>query len=300
MKARRYALLLAVTLTFGSVAAMATDYTFTGNTSNTWDNGSNWYPPDGPPDAGDKATIPDGKTCQVIDANQAAEIIDVQSGGTLGIVGRTLTLGSTTEDTTSTTSGTIYFQKSGDRDAVLKVAKWVDLNGSGTLTAKADDGREGVIEWYAPGDRLALGAGMTLTGTFQINSGLKLRFNSENDFAKVLIDDDDDMVTLGEAVDAPPGKRISGAGKFDVRAGVLKIRCVGFNSTTPKWVISGTGQIRLTDVAEPHESIFTNLTVAITITGGDLVVDDDLGTTGDLVFSGGEIWVGSHNVAEFR
>jgi hypothetical protein len=281
---------------FASIPAALGD-TFTFNkTNDVWDDPNNWDPAGGPPGTGDTAIIPSDKTCRVEDANQAAEIIQVS--GTLGIVGRTLTLGKVSNDTTSTVNGAVYFEESGGRDATLAVIRFVTIDGSGTLTAKADDSREGVVDNASVTAGLILGPEMTLTGTFLIDTSLELERDGE-DYAVVVVNDADDTVTLGKLL-AIDEVDISGQGQFQISAGSLIIKSVTFDDPTPKWVLSGTGEIELVDVGNPGWSPFTQLHVPIQMSGGTLTVDDDLGTTASCMFSGGTITVKNGNVAEFR
>lgn len=137
-------LAVAVSLLFATATAFATDFTFTGNTDNTWDKAGNWSPGGGPPDDDDTAIIPTGETCLVIDDNQEAKIINVQSGGTLKIVGQTLTLGHCNNDTTSTVNGYLLFEESGGGDPPLLYIEssksgYLTVDGSGTISARDSD-----------------------------------------------------------------------------------------------------------------------------------------------------------------
>ncbi|MCG3128691.1 MAG: hypothetical protein CHACPFDD_03581 [Phycisphaerae bacterium] len=83
-----------------AAAAHATTYTFQ-PTSGDWNDNNNWSP-NGKPGSGDTAIIPNGKTCNIADANQVVKILDVQSGGTLVIdYDNNLQLGENDASTTS-------------------------------------------------------------------------------------------------------------------------------------------------------------------------------------------------------
>lgn len=271
--------------------AIAETFTFAEVENPTWDDRINWLPIGGPPGAGDTAIIPSGETCIVRDANQAAKIIQVS--GTLGIEGKALVIGDTPgSTTTSTLDGTIYFKKVGSVVGRLEIEGTITMNGTGGLiTAKADDGREGLIkpkiaDQFAVPKILVVTSDITITGTIKIISGLELN-------GTAVVDDSNDVMTLGETAGMVwGGSFIKGSGAFEVSAGLLQVNIINFGTPpSPLWDLSG-GEI---DVFA-GSSI---LKIPITMTGGLLDLNATFKTTAKCIFSGGTIDVADGKVAEF-
>lgn len=123
----------------------ADTFTFTGNISSKWNNAANWTggPQDETPGAGDKAIIPNGKTC-LVDSDEAAEVVEVASGATLTIAGKTLDVaddGAAGQTGGIVVNGTLRFERAGGVRGVLRYSGADSppnfaITGGGTLIAE--------------------------------------------------------------------------------------------------------------------------------------------------------------------
>ncbi|MCG3128864.1 MAG: hypothetical protein CHACPFDD_03760 [Phycisphaerae bacterium] len=196
-----------------TASSFATTYTFIA-TSGLWDDEDNWDPT-GKPVSGDTAIIPNGKTCLVQNGNEAVKIVQVDSGGTLGIVGRTLTLGVAGDTTSSTVNGLIYLKESGATPGVLKVQGFPTLGGSGIVSARKADG-------YGAGRFTSLNNQQKLT----INSGVTCKGSITflvdfDNYGTLQVDHADDEMTFGYA-STQFGRYDGGGGTLSVSAGLAR------------------------------------------------------------------------------
>lgn len=294
-----FVLTLATILAFAPVANAQIDtYTFN-KTSGKWNFAANWDGPGpGPPKAGDKAIIPSGKTCTIVDADQAAEIIDVQ--GTLEIKDRQLRVGKAGGTTTSTIGGTLkMIDDNGALDTRLRVRNWVTFNGSGLITGRkttAGGGREGLMmrEDFTADQGVVFGSGLTVAGSLSFNLGV------ENNGTMKVDDSKDTMQIGGTTAWRFELLELKGTGEIQVSAGKLEFWWVKKwgAGTTPKWVLSG-GTIQLTSTLGGAQS-FLNLPVVFDMSGGTFDVDKDFSTTGDFTWTGGTIKVKDGEAATFK
>ena len=214
-----------------ALVSNADTYTFTA-TVGDWNDEENWNP-NGRPVAGDTAIIPNGKHCKVEAANQAALVVQVNSGGILGVIGRQLDLGSTDEgDNTSTINGTLYLDASGGTPGKLACKGDPNdsplgtiLGGSGTITARADDG-------YGPGELVrsggSVGTGFTVQSTLTLVGSIHVKCSLALDgLAKV--DDADDTLTLGVTSGLLILPAVGGNGEFRVSAGLMSVLGTDFD-----------------------------------------------------------------------
>ncbi|MCG3126110.1 MAG: hypothetical protein CHACPFDD_00940 [Phycisphaerae bacterium] len=265
--------------------AAATDYTFTA-TSGDWNTQTNWSP-NGKPGSGDTAIIPNGKTCNIADANQAVKILNVQSGGTLVIdYDNNLQLGENDASTTSTVDGEIHFIESAGDRAILRIWGTVTFDGSGDI-GKRGSGYGGLIKRADPDTGyymlMILSDGVDLKGNLTFLTSLENNVN-------VTVSHSDDHLTLGGMARFIPELTLAGTGKFQVsNGGFLEIRAAKLSATTPAWELSG-GEIEVFDL--PYDNtFFTGLTVNISVSGGTLDLKDSFGSTGEFTFTGGSVIV---------
>lgn len=153
-------LILCLALT--GAPALATDYTFN-VTSGIWELGTNWTPT-GIPGAGDKATIPAAKTCTITSSGTAAEVIDVESGLSDGLlqinIGAKLALGAS--GSTSTVDGKLLFHTGGSGDdAELVIKNDLTINGSGSIEGNLS---AGLITYATTNYRLTIDGTVVLSG----------------------------------------------------------------------------------------------------------------------------------------
>lgn len=158
---------LLLTLSLIPAGVVAEVYIFVGSADGPWRIANNWDPATGPPHAGDKAIIPNGKTC-LVDSDEAGELVDVQTGGTLTIAGKTLALaddGAAGQTGGIVVNGTLRFERAGGVRGVLRYSGADSppnfaITGGGTLIAEGST-HAGRIE----------NAGITGTETLTIGDG---------------------------------------------------------------------------------------------------------------------------------
>lgn len=219
-------ILLMVLVVIAPFAAPALADTYTFNvTSGDWDIDTNWHPTDGPPDGDDTAIIPNGKTCIVASDHQRAELIDVQSGGTLVIDGKDLTLpAAASSSVNQLINGTLQFKNSGRIVCETEDEYYtLRLSGAGSINAS---------------DASTLGPGSIVTASTNnydadvlIDDNLTVKGSVTFDIVGVLyvdgaliVDDAHDVMNVGAA---PPGNAtglISGEGLLQCSAGLLRVR----------------------------------------------------------------------------
>ncbi|MCG3127166.1 MAG: hypothetical protein CHACPFDD_02024 [Phycisphaerae bacterium] len=299
MNTRLYAFLTALTLACAVLTApvvIADTYTFDGSTDEDWNVANNWTPA-GTPDAGDTAVIPNGLTCKVMSANAVAKIIQV--AGTLGIEGYKLTLGSASENTTSTiTNGEIYFKKPGNDTPELLIHKTVtfDSGGLGTITARTANG-------YGPGlisdaddpanSGIILDAATLLVGNFTITVDVTNNGNLRSDGAG-------DTLALGGS-ESPPTNVLDGSGAMLASGGgTVRVNAMELDDTMT-WTVNN-GTLWLTDKFTIADTNTCNTKVRVL--DGTLDIDADFLTHGELDFGtaghAATIKVASGKAAEFN
>lgn len=252
---------------------------------------------------GDELEVQDGGTAAATnkDSTIFAEVIDIQTGGKLGIEAGKFVLGINATSTTSNVDGTVHFKKSGNFTGSLQVRYYVTFEGAGTLTGEADHGYTGKIERYSVytgmsqtvyGRGIILDDTVVVKGTMQLDVEIQINAN-----AAVAVDDADDTLTVGEAAEMHLLPFwMSGAGEFQVSAGKMIFKAIRFSATTPSWEITG-GELQLVDVLD---SYFTGLSTEVNLSGGTLNIDENFGTSGDFDYSGGTITVKSGKTATFE
>ncbi|MCG3129218.1 MAG: hypothetical protein CHACPFDD_04136 [Phycisphaerae bacterium] len=304
MNTRLYAFLTALTLACAAMTApvaIADTYTFDGSEDEDWANPDNWTPA-GTPDAGNTAVIPNGLTCKVMSANAVAKIIQV--AGTLGIEGYKLTLGSTSENTTSTiNNGEIYFKKPGNDTPELLIHKTVtfDSGGLGTITARTANG-------YGPGlisdaddpanSGIILDAATLLVGNFTITVDVTNNGNLRSDGAG-------DTLALGVS-ESPPTNVLNGSGELRASGGgTVRINAMDVDGAGT-WTVTGNDNslLWLTDKFTIADT--GTFSVSVQVWQGTLDIDADFLTHGALhfgnlnLFQPATIKVASGKAAEFN
>lgn len=280
--------LVIFTVVVQASTAWATDYTFD-VTSGDWNLSSNWDPP-GIPGENDKAIIPNGKTCKITITSQEVKTIDVQTGGTLGIEGGTLTIGIGNDPLTSTINGSLYLKKPSSATPKLRVRNQMTFTGSGKITARQTDGHGlGEIQSMGPGSEFIVGGDLTVMGT------IKILVSTTNN-GTIKVDHADDELAFGNAV-ALSQYTIDGpsTGKLLVSAGLMRLNYVNLTGAV-KWNITG-GELWVTDlisISDPND-----FTTKVDITGGTLDLDDDFQTNGGIKFGGGRIELAQGKSAAF-
>ncbi|MBL8880156.1 MAG: hypothetical protein JNG88_13640 [Phycisphaerales bacterium] len=207
-----------------TMAARATNFTFTAN-SGDWNYSGNWNP-NGVPTSGDTATIPNGKTCKIADANQSCTNIVIQSGGTLGLESRDLTLSAGSVSN----AGTFYFDNTGGGVPRVLLAGDTTFQGylgtNGIYTARITDGY-GPVKFESSGStsRSIIVLGITLKGSFQFlgTTSADITVDLDDSTAKLEVDHASDEMLIGGAA-APYNKtNLMGVGEAKVSAGNLKL-----------------------------------------------------------------------------
>ncbi len=265
-------------------SAMATVRTFQPD-DGIWGDRFNWLPDDDYPKEGDTAIIPIYKRCRVEDDDQAARIIQVY--GTLGLVGHDLELNSTL---TSTIDHILYFKEADGHVPELHFIAGHWLEGSGTITAKRDDGYgPGVIAGRVAGPytSLVIESGLTVTGSILVRN---LWLIHRGDF---IVNHADDEMQLELDIPFRPASKLSGDGAIQVSAGKLHVGALAiYASATVSFRLSG-GEMKF--VGEPS----IDAQVPFTVTGGVLDIQKDLRTSGASVFRNATIKVKQGKAAEF-
>ena len=141
-------LLTMVVLVLGPSVASAEDFTFDA-TDGDWNSPENWLEDGGPPRTGDRATIPNGKTCRLQTADQAAYVVSVQSGGKLVIESKKLLLD---EVGSLAVDGTLELNNTASAPGHLAWVGGLHISGSGTI-----DCGDGLISPDSGSGDLAIG-----------------------------------------------------------------------------------------------------------------------------------------------
>ncbi|MCG3128677.1 MAG: hypothetical protein CHACPFDD_03567 [Phycisphaerae bacterium] len=208
--------LLLICFAISSSLAHATVYTFTGNQNSRWALPGNWDPPTGKPGAGDKAIIPNGKTC-LVDSDEAAEVVEIASGATLTIAGKTLLMQEnigTSQHLGIALDGTLRFEIAASERGVISYNGSFHITGSGTALADGGNGHGGLLENLSDTDTLTVSNGITLQGTLTLRIA-KLVIESGG---LLLVDDAADEMRIE---DNGTQRDIEGGGTLRVSAGDL-------------------------------------------------------------------------------
>jgi hypothetical protein len=290
----------AVILGLTTVSATAEDYTFTGHIDNTWNNRLNWDPNDtGPPGAGDKATIPDGRICRVEEDDQEAHQVVVEEGGTLGIVSKDLTIGEGSGMILLPLDGTLYFKTATEfgpgapTPRLLTPGARLDIQGTGLVTARRADG-------YGPGriegGELSVYSGATLAGSLQIYTN----GNIVNDGTFVVDGSTDDMY-VGRLSSSGSLPYLMGDGSFRVSNGTMHFGYVWLHRyMTAYWEVSDNGEMHVSEYVVQRLSPLGYPRILVSVSGGRLYVNTYFLNRRGLDFTGGEIEVGAGKLAEFN
>lgn len=265
-----------------SVAAVAETFTFDA-TDGIWGDSQNWDPP-GTPGSADTAIIPSGKTCRIEDADRDIKILDVQSGGTLRIDSRKLTVHQTS-GTGVTVNGTLQFKQTGPAAApVLFFNNSMTLNGSGTINARENDG-------YGPAEMEgADDDDLTITDTTLVGSIDILAINLKNG-GTIKVDDADDSFRVGES---PSAVEVWGSGTFEVSAGLLQFRHV-------RWTAPGrdfTGPITISGGTMQFDGALgggVELDSVITLSAGTMLIKHTFSNAKSFTMSGGKLQIDKQN-----
>ncbi|TWT45189.1 hypothetical protein RAS1_16110 [Phycisphaerae bacterium RAS1] len=284
---RSLQILIAAMCIGGSGAAFATDYTFN-VTSGDWGNQNNWNP-QFVPSSGDTATIPNGRTCNVANANQTCGKVTVDSGGTLKVTARDLTISSSgPSGARLVINGDLKLEKSGSTLGRLLFSGFdVEVTGSGTISALADNGGGGAIV----GDTtylLKVGSGFPIVGSIVFLVGVE---NNGN----ILVNDANDQLDFG---DMQTGTRytLRGAGIIEAAAGTIRFGRVQFKGDRPALSLAVTGgEMRLTTYG-----YYVDTWNTFYVFGGTLALEKALTSKGGLDFEGGQIVVSGDAVAVFE
>lgn len=225
------ALYLSILTTIAVNSLYAGNFSFTaaaeGGTNGDWDVPGNWNPL-GPPDAGDTATIPSGKTAFVEDAD--AVVDSISNAGTVEIIDRTLTLGSGSSATTTNGGGTIRFKDvTSARESVLKIEDDTTLSGILIIT---DAGKVGKVTWAdAKTDEVTL-------ATVDIEGSIHFFINADSTRADFNVFDTADEMLIGP--DADPDSNdanfnaytMTGNVDFFVQEGELLVQRMDINGVS--------------------------------------------------------------------
>ena len=296
MRIARITLTLAGMLAFASSAATATDYSFTAD-DGVWDLAGNWDPDTGPPQAGDKATIPDGKICRVQEDDQEAHEVVVEEGGTLGIVSKDLTIGEGSGIVRLTVDGTLYFKTAIGPGAptprLLTPTAKLEIQGMGLVTARRADGYgPGRIEGVA----LSVYSGATLAGSLQIHTDGSI----DNDGTFVVDGSTDDMY-VGRLSSSGSRPWLDGSGSFRASNGTMHFGRVWLSRTvTAYWEVSDNGEMHLSEYVVQYLAPGRYPRILVSVSGGRLYVNMYFLNRRGLSFTGGEIEVGAGKLAEFN
>ena len=270
---------------FVPTVAIAADLTFTGNgsASGVWNDPLNW---DGAetPEAGDTATIPNGKTCNVTSANQVADSVTVDAGGKLVIPDKNLTIGTTSGATTTTINGVLEFEDGGSAGtrSELRLEANVTITGSGAIQTVV--GEVGDIT------RQATAAVATFTGTLDLIGSLD--FNIDVNLGadvQLIVNNASDSMTFGTGSFTFD---LLGSGDVNVSAGSLIFDRTDLESFTGDFNLSG-GEIEVQAASVASKGGANYL-----ISGGTLDIDTTL-TGNKLEFTGGTIEVANGAEANF-
>ncbi len=155
---------------------VGTEYTFQAQPGdNSWGTPGNWDPPTGPPQAGDTAIIPNQELC-IVDDSEAAQVVTVQSGGTLRIDGKTLTVAYGSGAAGLTVDGTLEFRTVNNEPGTLRYdntdssSNVFVIGGSGILKA-VGTGHSGIIRGHTTTTGLKIDTNVILEGSLDIRKG---------------------------------------------------------------------------------------------------------------------------------
>ena len=286
----RTTLTLGAVLAFAGVSAVSETYTFRVS-DGVWNNEQNWNPV-GKPQADDKAIIPDGKICRVQEGNQAAHEVDVQAGGTLGIVGKTLTISGQSGTVYLTVNGTLYLKTPLEPRAPvarLVANRPLTIDGNGLVTARRADGyHRGEIE----ASELQVNSGMTMAGSLYVTCSADLEY-----YGLLVVDNARDEMHLKGPGLAPPARYLRGTGSLHAKQGGLLI----VEDFWMGWDIYGTWWMDAGGTLQVEGCACINPQMYVLITDGGVldVVSEGLATAGGLGFYDGTIKVAPGKAAFF-
>ncbi|TWT41192.1 hypothetical protein RAS1_38860 [Phycisphaerae bacterium RAS1] len=260
-----------------SSTAAATSYTFTanGNASGDWGDQQNWSPSTGYPIVGDTATIPNGKTCLVEQANQRCLTVTVNSGGILLVKGRNLTIDSGMQingdlqlKEVSNVLGRIYFESD------------IQLSGSGKVDARVANGL-GRGEFLGSGSAYVyIGSSLSVVGSLNFYCWVTNDGTIETDGSDVMNIGPTSGSTI--AVDGATGV-FAASGEREITFNRASLSYGGLDWPRKLWVKEGT--IRLTS-----NCVCTNGKWSVLIDGGGkFIVETNAAFAKPLTFSCGTI-----------
>ncbi|TWT43671.1 hypothetical protein RAS1_00700 [Phycisphaerae bacterium RAS1] len=271
---------------FASVA-LASDFTFTA-TSGDWGTPSNWDPAS-VPSTGDAATIPNGKTCSVGNANQTCGKVTVDSGGTLKVTARDLTISSSgPSGARLVVNGDLKLEKPSSTVGRIVFSGFeVEVSGSGTISALADNGGGGTI--VGDGTYLfKVGSTVTMVGSIVFLTGVE-----NNGYMHV--NDSNDQMDFGDMT-VSSRFTLRGTGGIAVSAGTVRFGRVEFKDSFPGVSLEVTGgEMRLTTYG-----YYVDTFASFHINGGTLTLQKSLTNKGGLEFRGGQIDVSADVIAVFE
>lgn len=267
---------------------------------------ANWVPIEqAPPGPGDKAIIPNGKSC-LVDSDEAAEVVEIAGGATLTIAGKTLT---TQDDGVAgqvggiKVDGTLRFERAAGVRGVLRYAGTGDpsnfaITGGGTLIAEGST-HAGRIENLSIGgtETLTIGDGtnsLTVKGTITI----RIEKLDVKQHALLLVDNAGDEMRIDDN-GAP--RDIEGGGTIRVSAGELVFE----REAIPNLLFTGAievlgGTMTLLGSGGDFGAVPLPNNASVKLTpGGILRIERGWESYGGLEFTGGKIQVTHPNIAAF-
>lgn len=285
------------------VPSVGSAATFTFNvTDGDWNTPGNWAEPFGPPKAGDNAIIPSGKTCRVKTANQAADDVDVQSGGTLVIESKSLTVSSGTTLTVNGTGRLELNNTGGGAGKLLWLSGNLTIDGSGKI-----DAGDGVItNSGSTTGNLSIGTsgatGPSVAGELTIDPAGTL-FN----YGLLLVDDSADTMVLGKLSSAGPLRILRGSGEMTVTAGLIKIGRIAMangSDAGPAWngtitVDGANATLNVTEYVTPSETQLGQGCVLLD-GGGTIDLDTIWVSQGGFSFTNGTFEISASAAAVFE
>lgn len=279
-------------LAFAAAPAMAQfDKVWDGNEETTsWHDGGNWDPP-GEPAATDTVQIGNGQnsfTVLISTDDAACETLDIGATSSLVVSGKTLTLGDSSADTTSTIAaggakflpGVISLTKNGAAFGRLSLHKWVTFDGGGQIDGLNDGG--GIIQRAAESTNgIKVVDSIDVVGT--ITFLCDVDHTSDGEFGPRI--GSSEMNFGGPSGGRPtPEPTIKGDGIFNSGSGTIVFTVVDFdNSGAPDWVV-GPGTIHVTDDADFFDATQTFDITLSPVTGtATLKLDTSLSIKGQFL-----------------
>ena len=273
-----------------TVASAQTEYTFLEDDGD-WQTETHWDP-EGRPGAADTVIIPNGKTCRIETANQAADLVDIQSGGTLQIKSRTLTISSDSFLCVNGT-GTLQFKDTGT-DAKLLYKGFLNIDGNGTIDAEGPTYGPGHIE-NAPKESgsLYIGShnGTEDDPTFRGSILLDIDGDLWNQGEFKVVNSADTM-EIGPVNSGSSRGSIRGTGKFTAPGGTLKIGRMTMVVGANPWsgtIAADSGTFHLTEYITWQLGL-GNVTLD---NGGTILIDTPWISQGGFRFTNGTLIAGA-------